>query len=72
MFPATGPGNILGNPNLKKKYLSKFFAAKMKKTFVIMPQKLLYKLCIFKRKNRKFRLNLLLALRATFSKIWAP
>ena len=43
MILITGSGIILGGPNfLKKKCLRKCFVAKMKKTLVIMSQKLLY------------------------------
>ena len=47
IFLAAGPGSILGSQNFfKKKYLSKFFVAKMKKTLIIMSQKLLCRLCV--------------------------
>ena len=40
MFLAKGPGSILGGPRIKQKwYLTEFFAAKTKKTLVIMSQK---------------------------------
>ena len=44
MFLITGLGSNVGVGKLfKKKYLSKFFGAKMNKTLVIMSQKLLYR-----------------------------
>ena len=44
MFLVMGLGSILEGPKLfKKEYLSKFFVIKMKKTLVIMSQKLLYR-----------------------------
>ena len=47
MFLAMGPGSIQRGQNFfRKKYLSNFFVAKMKKKVVIMSQKLLRKLCI--------------------------
>ena len=47
MFLATRQESILGGPTfLKNKYLSKFSVAKMKKTLVIMSQKILCRLCI--------------------------
>ena len=42
-----GRGSILGGPIFfKNEYLRKFSVAKMKKTFAIMSQKILYRLCI--------------------------
>ena len=70
MFLATGPDRILEGPNFfKNEYLSKFSAAKMKKTLVIMSQKYYIDYEIVKRKNRKLRPNILLQLRAAFSSI---
>ena len=44
MFLATNPGSILGVQIFKD--LFKFFVAKIKKTSVVMSQKLLCRLCI--------------------------
>ena len=69
MFLTKEPGSTLGGPNFfKKECLSKFFVAKMKKTLVVMPQKLLHSLCIGWQKSRKLRSSLLSTLHATFSK----
>ena len=72
MFLATGPRNILGSPNFfKEEYLSKFFVAKMK-TSVILNKNYHIGYAFVNRKNRNLRPNLLLTLRATFSKIRGP
>ena len=72
MFLATGSGSILGNPNgFKKEYSSKFWGAKIMKTLVITSQKYYIGYAFVNIKNRKLRSNLLLILRATFSRIRA-
>ena len=66
MFLAT---EYSGGQNFfKKKYLSKFFVAKMKH----VPKIIIKVMHLFTEKNRKHRPNLLLTLRATFSKIRTP
>ena len=64
MFLSTGTGSILeGCKFLRKEVFRQNFVTKIKKTLLIMSQKLLYiGYAIVYRKNRKLRPNLLLTL----------
>ena len=72
MFLATGREELWGGRIFFKKNFRQFFVTKMKKTLVIIHKNYYIDYAFVNKKNLKLEPNLLLTLRAMFSKIWAP